>query len=340
MVVKKQLRDVKNKEISWLWRPYIPFSKVTLIQGDTGIGKTSLVVKIVADLSRGLCPPTMYRGELQRQESIDPIKTYYVSVENGIDDTIAPLFDHCGGDRDYVDWQDESKGHFILNAADMRECIEQSGAKLVVVDPWQQFLDERTNASDNSAIRRMIGEIQGVAEETGAAIVLAGNYTKNPGAEIRRGLGGSELANTLRSVLTIVQPSADTPSLRLLTVTKMSFLGKDVTPVGIYQNEDYSIEYRNYRAMDNDAIHKPETLAGKDGEAVHPENDVPNGGQTRGAETILFLKSILSDGPLDSNEVKNRAKTAGYSMSTINRVKHKAGVRIEKQSDKSSLWVI
>ena len=63
------LKDVKPKNIDWLWAPFIPMGKVTLIQGDTGIGKTSLLLEIMADLSNGLYPPRMYRGRLQAQES-------------------------------------------------------------------------------------------------------------------------------------------------------------------------------------------------------------------------------------------------------------------------------
>ena len=100
LVCPKKMKDVVNKEIRWLWKPFVAFGKVTLIQGKTGIGKTSLVIKIIADLSNGIYPPTMYRRRLQRQEHGKPLKTYYVTVDNGIDDTIAPLFDLYKGNRD------------------------------------------------------------------------------------------------------------------------------------------------------------------------------------------------------------------------------------------------
>ena len=35
---------VESKEISWLWYPFIPYGKLTIIQGDPGEGKTTLVL--------------------------------------------------------------------------------------------------------------------------------------------------------------------------------------------------------------------------------------------------------------------------------------------------------
>lgn len=33
------MSDVESKEISWLWYPFIPYGKLTIIQGDPGEGK-------------------------------------------------------------------------------------------------------------------------------------------------------------------------------------------------------------------------------------------------------------------------------------------------------------
>ena len=45
--------DITPQVLQYFWKPVIPFGKVTLIQGDTGIGKTSLILKILADVSNG-----------------------------------------------------------------------------------------------------------------------------------------------------------------------------------------------------------------------------------------------------------------------------------------------
>ena len=201
MVITGHLKDVVNKDIRWLWKPFIPFGKVTMIQGDTGIGKTNVVVKIMADISNGVYPPTMEADHLLPQVEGEPVKIYYVSVENGIDDTIAPVFDQFGGNRENVMYQDEAQGHFVLNGYEIREVVKQTGAQVIVIDPWQQFLDDMVS-SNNSGVREMIGDVQIAAEETGAAVIFTGNYTKGGGkSEAQRGIGGAELSNTLRCIL-------------------------------------------------------------------------------------------------------------------------------------------
>jgi len=43
-----RMNEVEATEISWLWYPYIPFGKITIIQGDPGDGKTTAVLAIAA----------------------------------------------------------------------------------------------------------------------------------------------------------------------------------------------------------------------------------------------------------------------------------------------------
>ena len=47
------MESVKVEQIEWLLYPFIPFGKVTIIQGDPGEGKTTMVLQIIAKLTRG-----------------------------------------------------------------------------------------------------------------------------------------------------------------------------------------------------------------------------------------------------------------------------------------------
>lgn len=309
VVCPKSLKTVINKKIRWLWKPYVAFGKVTLIQGKTGIGKTSLVIKIIADLSNGIYPPTMFRRRLQRSVKGAPIKTYYVTVENGMDDTVAPLFDMYKGNREWVEFQNEEEGHFELTTADIEECVARTGAQLIVVDPWQQFLGN-ASSTDNKAVRAMICEIQATAERLGVAIVLAGNFTKGIGDDIQRSMGASEMANTLRCILTIHDDPDGDPTVRIMEPTKMSLLEKEMTPVVIRQDDDWNLWFEDL-----------------EGEMEYNLDD-----------PVVFLQYILRNGPLDSKDVKRLGEENGMKMNRLYYVREKAGVVIEGQPDRTRLW--
>ena len=45
-----KMSDVQTQTIEWLWYPFIPYGKLTIIQGDPGDGKTTLALNIAAKL--------------------------------------------------------------------------------------------------------------------------------------------------------------------------------------------------------------------------------------------------------------------------------------------------
>ncbi len=145
-------------------------------------------------------------------------------------------------------------------------------------------MNGNASSSDNSALRKMICDVQAAAEETGAAVVLAGNFTKNLGSDIRRGIGGSELNNTLRSILTVQDDPDKNPAIRILCATKMSLLGKEMTPVVIRQDEHWGLSFEDYDADDENAF-----------DDFMPD-DIP---ANQPADPLTFLKTVLQDGPLD-----------------------------------------
>ena len=47
------MADVESKKVEFLWYPYIPLGKLTIIQGDPGEGKTTAVLQLTALLTKG-----------------------------------------------------------------------------------------------------------------------------------------------------------------------------------------------------------------------------------------------------------------------------------------------
>lgn len=80
-----RLSEIQSKQVDWLWYPYIPFGKVTIIQGDPGCGKTMLILYLASLLSAGLPLPND-NPNLKRE----PCNIIYQTSEDGYDDTIKP----------------------------------------------------------------------------------------------------------------------------------------------------------------------------------------------------------------------------------------------------------
>ena len=49
--------DVKTTNVRWLWYPFIAIGKITLLQGDPGDGKSTLMMNLIAELSAGGATP-------------------------------------------------------------------------------------------------------------------------------------------------------------------------------------------------------------------------------------------------------------------------------------------
>lgn len=83
--------DIEPKEVKWLWYPYIPFGKVTLLQGDPGDGKSKFMLSLAALLSKGEALP------FSDEEEREPITIIYQTTEDDADDTVVPRFNSAGG---------------------------------------------------------------------------------------------------------------------------------------------------------------------------------------------------------------------------------------------------
>ena len=86
--------EITPKEIKWLWYPYIPFGKVTLLQGDPGDGKSQLMLTISAILSKGKPLPFT-----DAEEASEPMTIIYQTTEDDADDTVVPRFISADGER-------------------------------------------------------------------------------------------------------------------------------------------------------------------------------------------------------------------------------------------------
>ena len=208
--------SISATKVSWLWYPYIPYSKITIVQGDPGEGKTTLMLQIAALLTVGKSVPD---GEV----GTEPVNVIFQGAEDGLADTIKPRLEHAGADCSRVAFID-TRGNRRLSLADDRfeQAIRETGAKLLIIDPLQAFLSNDADISKLGGIREAFVKLTMVAEETGCAVVMIGHMNKGSGGKsIYRGLGSIDVAAAARSIL-LVGRDQDEPTTRIIVPIKSS----------------------------------------------------------------------------------------------------------------------
>ena len=191
------MNDVKAEEIKWLWYPYIPCGKITLVQGDPGDGKTTLVLAIASLLTRGEPMP-------EDTAHSPPGKTIYQTAEDGLSDTIRPRLDRVGADCTNVIVIDESEQALSFSDSRIEEAIRETSAKLFILDPLQAYLGDDVDMHRANEIRPRLKMLANVAEKTSCAIVLIGHMNKMSGTKgLYRGLGSIDIAAAARSIILV-----------------------------------------------------------------------------------------------------------------------------------------
>jgi hypothetical protein len=47
-LIIRKMSEIQSEPVNWLWEPYIPSGKISLIQGDGSMGKTTVALVIAA----------------------------------------------------------------------------------------------------------------------------------------------------------------------------------------------------------------------------------------------------------------------------------------------------
>ena len=133
-----KLSEIQSQEVSWLWFPFIPYGKLTIIQGDPGDGKTTFILNIAAKLSKG-------EGLDNEMELTEPLNVIYQSAEDGLADTVKPRLEQAGADCEKISVIDERIKSLSMIDIRLEEAVIKTGAKLLILDPIQAYLGGMDN---------------------------------------------------------------------------------------------------------------------------------------------------------------------------------------------------
>ena len=209
-----RMSDVELTPVEWLWKPYLPFGKLSVLQGNPGEGKTYFAMHLAAACTNGKLLPNM--------ERMEPFNVIYQTAEDGLGDTVKPRLIEAGADLDRVLVIDDSDVQLTLSDERIEKAIVENNVRLVIIDPIQAYLGADVDMNRANEVRPIFMRLGQVAQRTGCAILLIGHLNKAAGMQsLQRGLGSIDIAAAVRSVMFIGKLKHD-PTMRILTHEKSS----------------------------------------------------------------------------------------------------------------------
>lgn len=303
--------SVEPKEVEWLWYPYIPYGKLTILQGDPGEGKSTVMLNLIATVTNGGIFPD---GAVFDR----PHPVIYQCTEDNAADTVKPRLLAAGAVCEKIAYILDEDEKLTLDDSRIEDTLIRTGARLIVFDPIQSFLPQDSNMQNVGRMRSLLKKVCAIAEKHRCAVVLIGHMNKG-GAnnQLYRGLGSIDIAAIARSVLMIVR-DRENPELRYLFQIKSS-LAPEGRPVSFLMNRQQGFIWQEVCDLSIQDVIQNETVS-------------DNGKRSQAA---VLLMEMLMEQDMPSSEIFAELEKQGISRRTVQNAKKDAHIRAYK---KNNIW--
>ena len=300
-----KISEIQSQEVSWLWYPFIPYGKLTIIQGDPGDGKTTLVLNIAAWLSKG-------EGLDSEMKLSEPVNVIYQSAEDGLADTVKPRLELAGADCERILVIDEKEKSLSMVDERLEKAIVKTKARMLILDPIQAYLGGGMDMNRANEARDMTKKLGALAEKYQCAIILIGHMNKAAGNKAAyRGMGSIDFFAVARSVLLVGRVEGE-PNIRAVVQIKNN-LAAFGHPKAFALSED------GFQWLGDYEITADEVLGGI----------APKANKMEQAKRLLRELALTSDA-IQSNEIFDMADEQGISKRTLENAKRELGIRARK----------
>ena len=324
--------NVQPKRVTWIWPGRIPAGKVTMFDGDPGLGKSTITVDLTARLTTASPMPDDHKPD-------KPMGVSLLSAEDGVEDTIVPRLKVAGANLDLVTIidhvTDEGGSRPVELPADL-DRIETYAASLLygevgytpgllVVDPVMAYLGGEVNAHRDQDVRRVLHRLKVMAEITGMGVLAVRHLNKMTGSSaLYRGGGSIGLIGAARAGL-LVGVDPDDEHRRILAVSKSNLAAKP--PSLAYRVVGEELYDTAKVVWEGASGHTADDLLGRPVERAAPKQD----------EAETFLQDALAGGPRPRAWIEKAAAAKGISWRTVERAKAALEVIVERRGEPGKL---
>ena len=311
-----RMSEIQQTEVEWLWYPYIPFGKLTIIQGNPGEGKTFFAMQLAAACTN--------RKYLPQMEPFEPFNVIFQTAEDGLGDTVKPRLVSAEADMERVLVIDDTDYPLTLADKRIENAIKENNARLVIIDPLQAFLGANVDMNRANEVRSIFRRLADTAQNTNCAIVMIGHLNKASGSQSTyRGLGSIDITAVVRSLLFIGKVKTD-PTTRVIVHEKSS-----LAPPG--QSLAFSLgDEKGFRWIGAYDISAEDLLAGGEGSKTELKQEL----------AVKLITEFLVEGKKVSiAEINAEARERGISERTIRLAKNSMGDKIASEHQGKDWWI-
>jgi hypothetical protein len=336
-----RLADVEPERITWLWNGYLPLGKQVTLDGDPGVGKSTVTADIAARITTGSPMP----------DGTAPVKgaVLILSAEDGLADTIRPRLDAAGADPTQVltitgitSYSDDGEPYSrpVVIPRDLpvvEQVIRDHGVVLLVVDVLMAYLSGDVNSHRDQDIRRALHVLATMADRTGCCVIVLRHLNKTTGGNaLYRGGGSIGIIGAARAgYMCGTDPDDETGQLRVFACVKLNLAPQP--PALAYHLVNDELHGCARVVWDGISEHRASTLL------AEPASDDDRDGRTERDEAAEWLRDYLIDngGEASPGDAKKAAREAGIAPRTMERARTRAHVKLQRSGFPArSLWVL
>jgi hypothetical protein len=321
------MADVKPSSIDWLWQNWIALGKVSVLAGDGGRGKSTILCDLAARATTGAVWPD---GAASRA----PATVIILAAEDDVADTLAPRLLAAGADMARVfvirSVHDENRRRRGFNLQADLERLEgeirtHDNVRMIIIDPVSSYLG-KVDSHKNSDVRAVLEPLGEMASRLGVAVLCNNHFSKGGGSANGRVIGSVAFTAQARAVFIVTPDEADETRL-LLIPSKMN-----IAPIkyGLaYRIEGCLIHHDDAEIATSRIMYEsaPVTITADAALAAHEGGEESKNATT---EAMAFLVHTLTNGPIPAKEIKREAADAGIAGKPLRTAKEKLGIKPKK----------